>query len=83
MRGGGGNLKGNTFYRIYATTVLSSSSCRVMDEVNVKKKNIDQKVDLRTKLEQFFENRVVLLKQAPSGIPSGTSSTLWDAFRRL
>ena len=54
------NLKCNTFYRIGDTRVLSSSSFRVLDKVNVKKN--DKKFDLRTKLELFFENKVFLLR---------------------
>ena len=62
--GGGANLKCNTFCRIDATRVLSSSSFRVMDEVTVRKNILTKKIDL-TKLEQFFEQKVAILVDFP------------------
>ena len=57
VRGGVNLKKCNTFYRIDATRVLNSSSFRIMDEVTVRKKHLDQKFDLRTKLEHFTEKK--------------------------
>ena len=58
------NLKCNTFYRIDATRVLSSSSFRIMDEVTVRI-FFDKKFDLRTKLEHFSEKKVPILVDFP------------------